>query len=55
MLQFPVRIFEYFSSISKTELDALFVDARKAYGGTLLSVISGLERIIKETGSEAGG
>ncbi len=43
------------SSVSVAKLDALLVDARKAYGGTLLSVVSGLERIIKETGSEAGG
>ncbi len=43
------------SSVSMAKLDALLVDARKAYGGTLLSVISGLERIIKETGIEAGG
>jgi len=42
-------------SVPDAKLDALLVDARKAYGGTLLSVVSGLERIIKETGQEAGG
>jgi len=42
-------------SVPDAKLDALLVDTRKAYGGTLLSVVSGLERIIKETGQEAGG
>lgn len=42
-------------SVPDAKSDALLVDARKAYGGTLLSVVSGLERIIKETGQEAGG
>jgi hexosaminidase len=41
-------------SVSDAKSDALLVDARKAYGGTLLSVVSGLERIIKETGQESG-
>lgn len=40
---------------SMTELDAILLDARKAYGGTLLSVVSGLEKLIKETGSEVDG
>ncbi|MGA9271151.1 MAG: family 20 glycosylhydrolase, partial [Lutimonas sp.] len=41
------------ASVSIKELDALLLDARKAYGGTLLSVESGLERLIKESGVEA--
>jgi hexosaminidase len=43
------------SHASAAELNALLVDARKAYGGTLLSVVSGLERILKETDQKAGG
>jgi hypothetical protein len=43
------------ASVSPTELNPLLLDARKAYGGILLSVVSGLERLIKESGREVGG
>jgi hypothetical protein len=43
------------NAASMAELDALLLDARKAYGGTLLSVVSGLEKLIKETDSKVDG
>ena len=41
------------SSVSDAELDALLLEARQAYGGTLLCTVEGLERLIRASSEEA--